>query len=63
MGLAAGFATGKNRGHLHSLNRHGPVSLWMNSEWRHQEQAEARLGSRLIQRIAERLASVMQKRA
>jgi hypothetical protein len=52
-------ATGKNLGHLHSLNRHGPLSEWMNSECRHQEQGLARLASRSIQRTADRLALVM----
>ena len=52
-------ATGKNRGHLHALNRHGPVSVWMNSEWRQQEHGVARHASRSIQRTADRLAFVM----
>ena len=52
-------STGKNRGHLHVLNRHGPVSVWMNSEWRHPEQGLARHASRSIQRTADRLAFVM----
>ena len=50
---------GKKRGHLHSLNKQGPLSLWMNSEWRHHEQRLARLASRSIQRITERLGFVM----
>ena len=50
---------GKKRGHVHSLNKQGPLSVWMNSEWRHHEQRLARLASRSIQRIAERLGFVM----
>ena len=42
-------ATRKNRGHVHALNRHGPVSAWMNSEWRHPEQWVARHAPRSIQ--------------
>jgi hypothetical protein len=52
-------ATGKNRGHLHSVNRHGPVSVWMNSEWRHEVQGLAKLASRSILRIAEGMGSFM----
>jgi hypothetical protein len=48
------WAIGRNLGHLHSLYRHGPLSPWMNSECRHQEQAVARLASRSIQRTSER---------
>jgi hypothetical protein len=50
---------GKKREHVHSLNKQGPLSVWMNSEWRHHEQRLARLASRSIQRIAERLGFVM----
>ena len=62
--LSSGFGirsstTGKNRGHVHALNRHGPVSAWMNSEWRHPEQGVARHAPRSIQRTADRLAFVM----
>jgi hypothetical protein len=32
---------------MHSLNRQGPLSEWMNSECRHPEQRLARLGARL----------------
>lgn len=55
----ADSAMGKKRGHVHSLNKQGPLSVWMNSEWRHHEQRLARLESRSIQRIAERLGFVM----
>lgn len=44
---ATDSATGKNPGHMHSLNRQGPLSEWMNSECRHPEQRLARLGARL----------------
>jgi hypothetical protein len=44
---------------VHSLNKQGPLSVWTNSEWRHPEQRLARLASRSIQRIAERLGFVM----
>ena len=44
---------------MHSLNRQGPLSEWMNSECRHAEQGLARLGARSIQRTAERLGFVM----
>jgi hypothetical protein len=44
---------------VHSLNKQGPLSEWMNSECRHHEQRLARLASRSIQRIAERLGFVM----
>jgi len=62
--LSSGFgirssATGKNREHVHALNRHGPVLAWMNSEWRHPEQGVARHAPRSIQRTADRLAFVM----
>jgi hypothetical protein len=50
---------GKKRGHAHSLNKQGPLSVWMNSECRHHEQRLARLASRSIQRIADRLGFVM----
>jgi hypothetical protein len=60
VGKASGSATGKKRGHLHSLNRHGPLPVWMNSPCRHQEQALARLASRSIQRTAERFRSDME---
>ena len=49
---------GKKRGHLHSLNKQGPLSVWMNSEWRHDEQGLPRLASRSIQRIAESMGFV-----
>lgn len=58
--VVAGSATGKYCGHLHSLNRHGPGSVWMNSECRHHEQEEAKLASRLTQRTADRSTVVME---
>jgi hypothetical protein len=55
----ADSTTGKKHGHVHSLNKQGPLSEWMNSEWRHHEQRLARLAPRSIQRIEERLGFVM----
>ena len=34
-----------NRPHLHSENRHGPLFVWMNSEWSHREHKVLSLGS------------------
>ena len=55
----ADSTTWKKLGHLHSLNKQGPLSVWMNSEWRHDEQGLPRLASRSIQRIAESMGFVI----